>query len=216
VQSVDVTVRLPAAMQLPVPARVDEDEIQREELLAWQRDGDTVYFLSRVVGDVATCRAAVAAIDAVASADVTPIGDRECYVYAEMPVRDADDALWATFERRGLVVVPPVVYEDAGTVRLTVLGDPEALRSMLEGAPDGVEIDVERVSEHRHPAGSLAGRLTRRQFEAVEVARRLGYYEVPREAALADVATDLDCSESAASSLLRKAERALVDAAVGL
>jgi predicted DNA binding protein len=46
------------------------------------------------------------------------------------------------------------------------------------------------------------------------VARELGYYDVPRRAELADVAAELDCTESTASVLLRKAERALVDAAL--
>lgn len=72
-----------------------------------------------------------------------------------------------------------------------------------------------RVGEHRHASESLAGRLTHRQFEALTVARDLGYYEVPRETALRDVASPLGCSESAASTLLRNGERALVNAALG-
>jgi len=81
-------------------------------------------------------------------------------------------------------------------------------------APEHAAVEIERVGEHRHLAESLAGRLTMRQFEAVEAARDLGYYEVPREAELADVASELDCTESTASALLRRAERALVDAAL--
>ncbi|MFC7079905.1 helix-turn-helix domain-containing protein [Halorussus caseinilyticus] len=53
-----------------------------------------------------------------------------------------------------------------------------------------------------------------RQFEGIETARGLGYYDVPREAELSEVAAELDCTESTASALLRKAERAPVDAAL--
>ncbi|WP_276278984.1 helix-turn-helix domain-containing protein [Halorussus caseinilyticus] len=70
------------------------------------------------------------------------------------------------------------------------------------------------MGDHRHLAGSLAGRLTMRQFEGIETARGLGYYDVPREAELSEVAAELDCTESTASALLRKAERAPVDAAL--
>lgn len=100
-----------------------------------------------------------------------------------------------------------------GSVQLTILGEPDALRGVVDGFPEFV--DVERVGEPRGIGGSLAGRLTARQLEALSVAWELGYYEVPREGSLAEVADSLGCSESAASTLLRKAEHGLVDATLG-
>ncbi len=85
---------------------------------------------------------------------------------------------------------------------------------MLEAFPDDVRVEVERVSDHQRKAETLAGRLTARQFEAMETARAAGYYDVPRSGSLADVAAALECSESAASTLLRTAEAELVDAAL--
>lgn len=216
-QSVDLTLCLPESMQLPVPEHVDTDVVVREELLSWQvtEASDVVCFLSLVVGDSETCRALVEELDVVRRVDITPIDADTFYLYAEMDVREADTALWDAFDSRGVVVVPPIVYTDTATLHVTVLGEQKPLQRVVEGFPDAVSVDVERVSEHRRLAGSLAGRLTRRQFEALCVARDLGYYAVPRETTLAAVAARLDCSESAASALLRKGERALVDAAVG-
>ncbi|ELZ03139.1 bacterio-opsin activator HTH domain-containing protein [Natrialba chahannaoensis JCM 10990] len=57
-------------------------------------------------------------------------------------------------------------------------------------------------------------KLAARQLKAIAIARELGYYEVPQTGSLANVATALECSESAASTLLRTAESKLVDAAV--
>lgn len=213
-QSVDLTISLPESMQLPTPDY--EGYVVREEVLSWRvRPGEgVVCFLSLVVGDRRRCREVVEGIDAVRRFDVAPIDHDRFYGYAEMDLRDADASLLEPFDDRGLVIVPPIVYEDSSRVRMTALGTEDSLTGLLDGFPDGVEIDVERVGDHDRLSGSLAGRLTRRQFEALSVARELGYFEVPRTASLSAVASELGCSESAASTLLRNAEARLIDAAI--
>jgi predicted DNA binding protein len=52
--------------------------------------------------------------------------------------------------------------------------------------------------------------LTDRQREAVRAAVEAGYYAVPREASLADVAEAIGCAESTASEHLRRAEAAVM------
>lgn len=218
-QSADLTLTLPASMQLPVPDWVDDDEVvDREEVLSWQvrPAEDAVYFLSLVSGDLDAVRELEATTNVARTADVTPVeGADAFYVYAEVPLREADSAFMSTFDAPGLVVVPPIVYTATDTVHVTVLGEDDALSGVLDALPDSVNATVERVSEHGRLGGALAGRLTRRQFQAIAAARDAGYYAVPREGDLAAVADELDVSESAASALLRKAERALVDAALG-
>lgn len=215
-KSLDVTIRLPPELRLSAPEAVAPgDDFVREELLSWHaQDGGVVYFLSLVVGDPDAIRTALGAVDAVQSFDLSRVDDDTCYVHVGMDVRPGDRAWLTALDGREIVVVPPVVFGRDGEIALTVLGDPEELRRVVADFPEEIEVEVDRVGEHRHLASSLAGRLTARQFEAVEVARELGYYEVPREAELAAVAAELDCTESTASALLRKAERALVDAAL--
>lgn len=218
-QSADLTLALPEAMQLPVPDWVDEaDVVDREEVLSWQvrPEQDAVYFLSLVSGDPDAVEALASTSDVARTVDVTPVeGGDAFYAYAEVPFRDADEAFLSAFDAPGLVVVPPIVYTATDTVHVTVLGEDAALSGVLDALPDSVNATVERVSEHGRLGGALAGRLTRRQFQAIAAARDAGYYAVPRDGDLAAVADELDVSESAASALLRKAERALVDAALG-
>lgn len=54
--------------------------------------------------------------------------------------------------------------------------------------------------------------VTKKQQEAIEIAKERGYYETPREADLGDVANELGISESAASQRLNAAETKLVTA----
>ncbi|NNC24743.1 bacterio-opsin activator, partial [Salinisphaera sp. USBA-960] len=51
-----------------------------------------------------------------------------------------------------------------------------------------------------------SSQLTDRQRAALETAVATGYYEIPREGSVADVADALDCSTSTAGELLRKSE----------
>lgn len=217
VQSTDLTVRLPERMQLSVPAARGDLELHREELLSWHVDPETerVRFLSLFVGDREAIRETAAELDAVHRFETTPVDDDTFYGYAEMDLRWADERLLGTFDEPGLVIVPPIVYTGPETVRVTVLGEPDALSGLLERFPEGVGVEVERVSDHQRRDETLAGRLTARQFEAMATARECGYYDVPRSGSLADVAVELGCSESAASTLLRTVESELVDAALG-
>ncbi|QFU81476.1 helix-turn-helix domain-containing protein [Natronorubrum aibiense] len=212
--SADLTLRLPQSMQLPTP---DADAVYREELLSWDIDtgSETLRFLSRFVGDPEAARDAAADLEIVHRYELTPVGEGTYYGYAVLNLRTVDATLMGIFDELGLVIVPPIVYTGRQTAQLSILGEPDALAGVLERVPDDVGVEVERVSEHRQRTETLAGRVTGRQFEALETARDLGYYDVPRTASLARVADDLGCSESAASTLLRTAESALVDAALG-
>lgn len=216
-QSADLTLDLPEWMQLPVPEYADPDAVRREEVLSWQAypSEGVVGFLSVVLGDIEAARQSAADVDPIESVALTPIDEDSYYAYVEMQLREADSTLMRALQDRRLVVVPPLVYTDRATLQVTVLGEEAALSGLLDRLPDDVDVTVDRVSDHQHRPGTLASRLTDRQFEAVEVAREVGYFDVPREESLATVADRLDCSESAASTLLRKAQANLADAAIG-
>ena len=101
----------------------------------------------------------------------------------------------------------PVEYRSDGTVRLVVVGPTAAEQAAVEEVPETDEVEVLAVGERL--AGRIDSRLdlTRRQFVAVTVAVESGYFEVPREATLEDVASRLGCSTGTAGELLRRAER---------
>jgi predicted DNA binding protein len=110
-----------------------------------------------------------------------------------------------------VLVVPPVELRPERTVRQTMVGHADELSAALGDLPDAVEVEVLRTGTCRRAARPV---LTERQRAALRVARAVGYYDLPRSGELARVADELDCSSSAASDLLRRAERRLVAAAL--
>jgi predicted DNA binding protein len=119
------------------------------------------------------------------------------------------------FAGEEVVVVPPVVYDVDRSMRFSVAGASAALGRTLDRTPDGVDVTVLQVRDGASEAVGPGGGLSDRQREAVAAALAAGYYEEPREATVADVADRLDRAPSTAAEHLRKAESALVRAAVG-
>ena len=91
--------------------------------------------------------------------------------------------------RGSLLTVPPVTINDDGTSTFTLVGTESDIQSAVDGVPD-----------------SVLGALSERQREAADAALSLGYYDVPREATIEEVATELDCATATAAEHLRKAE----------
>lgn len=82
-----------------------------------------------------------------------------------------------------------------------------------DGLPAGVSLTVERVGETDGLERPLRPRteLPPEQLEALETARRMGYYETPRGSQLADVAAELDLPLTTLRYRLRRAEAWGVD-----
>ena len=89
-----------------------------------------------------------------------------------------------------------------------LLGGTADVDAALSALPDGYEVEIRTVTGMGPP--DRRGILTERQREALRAADRVGYYEVPRQGSVADVAAELGLSTSAAGEHLRKAEAALV------
>lgn len=189
-----------------------EDAVQYEELLTWNLipDAPIEYELFYVEADEERYRAAIDAVESVCEYTITPIDADSFYVYACQETRPEDTRWRGAFAELNLVVVPPISYDEEAAMRITIVGVSEDLRVLLENLPDEVETTINGVGEYDRRRGTLAGGLTDRQYETVEVAADLGYYDVPRNASLAEVASELSCAESTASTHLRKAEATLV------
>ncbi|WP_049941190.1 helix-turn-helix domain-containing protein [Halorhabdus utahensis] len=70
--------------------------------------------------------------------------------------------------------------------------------------------DLRRIESTSRPQAGADG-LTDRQREALLAAAEMGYFDVPRDASLADVAADLDISASSLSERLRRGQLALIE-----
>lgn len=118
----------------------------------------------------------------------------------------AETGLYGFLERTVVVPEYPVVVRD-GWFTVDVTDSRErvaALRNGLDAAAMPFEVLslVEPGPDDRP--------LTDRQREALDVAIRAGYFEVPRESTLAEVADALDVDTSTASGVIRRATATLV------
>ncbi|WP_049999289.1 helix-turn-helix domain-containing protein [Halococcus sediminicola] len=78
---------------------------------------------------------------------------------------------------------------------------------------EGLTFDIEMIREMEgEPAGRYG--LTDNQYEALRVASELGYFKVPREIDMNELAEELDISHQALSERLRRAYDTLVEDAV--
>ena len=79
----------------------------------------------------------------------------------------------------------------------------------------GIDIDVTRI-HNLDDAPSLGGfHLTDEQFTTVRTAHERGYYKVPRESTLEELADELDVSHQALSERLRRGHRTLIKNIIG-
>ncbi|AHG04267.1 bacterio-opsin activator [Halobacterium sp. DL1] len=197
----------------PMHAFVCESPVvEREVLLEGKRDGDTRTLLFYVEGDRAAYESVLAERPGVREHDVTAEGDDAFYVYTRVENRDAEVPVFEAFDQRTLVVVPPIEFRSDRTARFTVVGHPDDLQAAIDGMPDGTVPTVRRVGDY---TGTVDDGLTDRQREALAAAWDAGFYEVPRNGGIEDVAAALDCAVSTASDLLRRAESRLVGDVLG-
>lgn len=102
----------------------------------------------------------------------------------------------------------PTVAADG--LYLSFVGAQEAIRQVLRYYHDaGASPDLRRLARYRGDGASTSA-LTDRQYEVLSTALDLGFYEVPREASIDDVATALELNPSTISEHLQRAERNLL------
>ncbi|WP_049921691.1 helix-turn-helix domain-containing protein [Halopiger djelfimassiliensis] len=77
-------------------------------------------------------------------------------------------------------------------------------------ADSGLNVDLRRVTDVTQPAGCET-RLTPEQQEALEAALEYGYFEIPRNISMEELADELGISHQALSERFRRAYETLVD-----
>lgn len=134
----------------------------------------------------------------VVAYDQLHVGDERALARYEA----TDQRLFAFLQRSSVPPTFPVVVRD-GAMEFDVT----ATREQFEGVADGLE-----ASGFNYELLSVTGGadptdlLTARQRECLDAALREGYYEVPRQCTLADLAATLGVDKSTASETLRRGE----------
>jgi predicted DNA binding protein len=197
----------PGWMRHPMQDFLTASEVMhQEELHAWNLSWEDVQFaLFYVKGDLEAYRERIEEVDPIRWYELTSVDDGSFYSYVCQEYTESDIAFLRPFADLSLVVMPPIVYDGDGRTRMTVIGLGESLTRLVDELRNRADIGVEVLEvgwyDRRH--GTVTGGLTDRQFEAVEMATRLEYYAVPRDASLATVADELGVAEATASELLR-------------
>ncbi|WP_233563362.1 helix-turn-helix domain-containing protein [Haloarcula sp. Atlit-7R] len=200
--------------QRPMHRFMTESEaIKREWLVTWKVgvEDKIAYTLFYVVGDQEAYESALSTVESMESYDITPVRDEAFYAFVRGRETDQSRQFYTAFEQPTLMVVPPVAYRPNGTVLFDVVGEPAVLEDVRSELPNGITVNVRKVGEYDASPGTFETDLTARQREALATAREAGYYDVPRNGSVEDVAEELGCAPSTASNHLRKAEAQLVE-----
>jgi len=206
---VQFTTTYPADLVHPFHRRIIGDgPIARAELLTWSptADATTLFWCD---GPPDATEAAVRVIDSLLVSTLVE-GVDGTYAFLQQDDYEFATALLDAIADAQVVFVPPVVFLDTGEVRFEAVGEPAALSAFHEDLSGLGKTTIDRV--HEFERGHSKSRLTDRQRAALDAAVDVGYYELPREGSVADVAAMLDCSTSTAGELVRKAEAAVIRA----
>lgn len=191
----------------------EENVVEYEELVTWNLRSDApveheLFYVE--VTDIDRYLAAIERVDSLRWHRVARIGDDSLYVFVCQETREEEVILRRAFARLELVVVPPIVYDREAAMEMTLVGSGENLTTLVDSLPGQIEVAIEEIGEYDRPNARVTSDLTDRQFEVLRTALDLGYFEVPREASLAELAAELGCAESTVSVTLRKAQATIV------
>lgn len=208
-RSFTVTIRMPERIQHPMHRLIDDhDAVHRSELLEWNVTGDDrIALVFRVLADRDVYETALESVPSIREYELVDGPNGELYLYVRDEPTESDRAVYDAFEGTNLVAVPPVTFRSGGRLTIQVLGSAADVEAAVGAFPDGFEIELEAVTAMSAIGGRVT--LTEKQREALAAAERVGYYEIPRDGAVSDVAAELDIATSTAGDHLRKAEARL-------
>lgn len=195
---------------------LDSPDVEEARAVDWNRaDPAKTTHLYAVDGDVAGFSDAATDTPGVESVALSAVDAARSY--ALLDVRDDVVPMFGVVEealaRAGLVVRRPLVYRD-GRIHGHVVGDSGALQAVLDEAPDAMDVTLEEVGRFPSARANPASDLSDRQWEALETAVDLGYYNQPRATTHEEIAAELGCAPNTASEHLQKAEAKLINAVV--
>jgi len=189
----------------------ESPELDREIILGGQSVDGVETISSFVYGSPDAYESLLADHEPVLEYDITPDEDG-FFLYLRRELGPEGVSMMDSLAQDTVVIVPPIEFRSDRTMRMTVVGHPEDLRTVSDSVPEGVSIEILELGDG---VMTLRTPITDRQRDALEVAWDLGYFEVPRRNGVEDVAEELDCAVSTASELLRRGEAHAVGQVLG-
>jgi hypothetical protein len=195
---------------------MEHEEMHLAQLLNWNTsDPELDVILFRIVGGVEPYTDALDQSPFVEGYETTWIDDDSFYAYIEHETREADQRFREAFIEQRVLTIPPIEYTEDGKTKVELVGRDEDVQAVIDDIPGEIDVRIDQIGVYDRDLAVFSSALTDRQQEALLAAIDVGYYEVPREGSIEDVAEELDCAASTASNHLRKAESTLVREVVG-
>lgn len=202
-KSVRVSLEHDPTALAPIHERIcASSHLDREIILGGQSVDDVETITSFVYGEVAAYESILQSIETVREYDTT-VADDGFFLYLRRELGSEGRSLLNALAQETVVIVPPIEVRSDRTIRMTVVGHPADLTTVIEELSNGVTVDVLWTSDSVTVAGPT---VSDRQLTALRAAQELGFYEVPRRNGIEAVADELDCAVSTASELLRRGE----------
>ncbi|WP_232423918.1 helix-turn-helix domain-containing protein [Haladaptatus paucihalophilus] len=184
---------------------VKNESVTRESLHHFNVliDG-TVVLLYQLRGDLDHARTIFNESSDVFQYDVPDHGDGLVYLHCKLD--DPLKSLLSNLQTAEVIIDMPIVFQRDGRLRITFIGEPELLRRVLDGTEELVDTELERTGRYQLESRRLRSLLTDRQREILIVAVEQGYYTVPRQASIREIADDVDLSVATVAEHLQKIE----------
>lgn len=163
----------------------------------------------------------LASVDAIAGIDDALVEGTAVVAVTNACIKECEPpTVDAHLDEHGCLLIPPLRYENGTRLCRVLALDGDRLtacyRSLLEEF--NVTVDSKRTLETIPATGApfafegAVPSLTRRQREVFELAYERGYYELPREATMTEIAAVLGIDRRTAEEHRRRAERKLLGA----
>ena len=147
--------------------------------------------------------------------DLMDLEDDGFHLYLHVSPDGSARKLMDLAEEYALIIETPFEFIHGNSVRMTVIGDHDTLRSAIEELPGSLTVSVDQVGTYAPDRRDTLSALTDRQLEVFRTAVELGYYEIPRRATHKEIADSLECAPSTVDEHLRKAESRVLQSLVG-
>jgi predicted DNA binding protein len=183
--------------------RSDPSGDDRIRVLLWAEGGDFAAFEAALDDDPTT----------TSPRRTVEFDDRRLY-QLELVDEGRETSIYPILVEQGGIIQELTATHKGWEFRVSfpAIEDFRVLREFCEDRD--IEFTFDSVYVQDATPDSTANNLTRRQRDILQTALETGYFEIPREASLDDVADAVGISSNAASERLRRGMRRLVESAV--
>lgn len=191
-----------------------EIDIEIERLVAHIDEGLTPYF--RIAAeDFAPVERALANDPTIEDLERLEAVANERFYRAHW--NEGSHGLMTALETTKGAVLSATFHDERWEIRL-IFADREDLSEFFERCRDELEFDIEliRVFDRSNSVTYGEYGLTEAQRDALLIALEIGYYEVPKQGHITEIATELGITPQAVSQRLRRAYATLITNTIGI